>query len=51
MRKKRYTLRQLFDLWVVWVSDKNIRCQEFYEKYNLEGSFVYWLEKREKKGK
>jgi len=48
MRKKRYTLRQLFELWVIWVDEQNINCQEFFEKYNLEGSFIVWLEKREK---
>ena len=46
---KRYSLKQLRELWIIWVSEKNINCQEFFEKYKLEGSFVVWLENRERK--
>lgn len=49
MKKKRYTRKQLFDLWVVWIDECNINAQEFFEKYNLEGSFIHWLEQRELK--
>jgi len=46
---KVFSLKQLRELWVVWVDEKDINCQEFFEIYNLEGSFVKWLEDRERK--
>lgn len=49
--KRKYSLKQLRDLWVNWVDEKNINCQEFFEIYNLDGSFVLWLEKQENKEK
>ena len=48
MSKKRYTRKQLYNLWVKWVDETGINCQEFFEKYNLKGSFVHWLEEKEK---
>jgi hypothetical protein len=48
-KKRRYTSKQLYDLWIQWVDECNINAQEFYRKYNLEGSFINWLEKRELK--
>ena len=48
---KRYSLKQLRDLWVQWVDECNINCQEFFEKYNLKGSFMVWLENKEKEVK
>jgi hypothetical protein len=47
-KKNRYTLKQLCNLWIIWLTENNINIQEFYEKYNLEGSFIYWLEKKKK---
>ena len=48
---KRYSLKQLRDLWVQWIDECNINVQEFYEKYNLKGSFMVWLEDKEKEVK
>ena len=48
-KRKRYTFKQLYDLWIMWIEECHINTQEFYEKYNLEGSFIHWLEKREQK--
>ena len=45
-RQKRYTLKQLYNLWVVWVDEYDINCQELFDKYNLDGSFINWLETR-----
>ena len=47
-RRRRYSLKQLYYLWIEWVNEKDILCQEFFKKYNLDGSFIVWLEKREK---
>ncbi len=47
--KKRYGLKQLKDLWCIWIDEKNINAQEFFKRYNLDGSFCLWLEKREEK--
>ena len=47
---KRYSLKQLYNLWIEWVEKYNISCQKFYEEYGLPGSFITWLEEREKNG-
>jgi len=47
VKNKRYSLRQLHYLWIDWVNENDIPCQELFERYNLKGSFTYWLEHKE----
>lgn len=46
---KRYSLKQLHQLWIDWGSEFNISFQKMFREYNLPGSFTSWLEKRENK--
>lgn len=45
---KRYSLKELYNLWIEWTEKYNIRVQKFYEEYGLPRSFIVWLEEREK---
>ena len=45
---KKYTLEELYDLWIIWIIENNINVQRFYEDNNIDKSFVLWLEEREK---
>jgi hypothetical protein len=47
-RKVRYTLKQLHSLWIEWVNKYDINCQKFFQDNGLPGSFVMWLNEREK---
>ena len=42
---KGFTHRRLYNLWIKWLDKHNINAQELFKRYNLEGSFIYWLEK------
>ncbi len=44
---KRYSLKQLYDLWIVWGDEKDISFQKLFREFNLDGSFIKWLEYRE----
>ncbi len=47
-RPKKYSLKELYNLWIEWIDKYNISVQKFYEEYGLPGSFIKWLEEREK---
>jgi hypothetical protein len=47
---KRYSLKQLYNLWDEWIKTTNICDVTWYEKTGLPGSFIKWLEEREKNG-
>lgn len=41
---KKYTLKELYDLWIIWGDQKNISFQKMFRIFKLDGSFVHWLE-------
>ena len=41
---KRYSLKQLYQLWIEWGSEKDIMFQKMFRVFKLDGSFVHWLE-------
>lgn len=45
---KKYSLKQLYNLWIEWGDKYDISFQKMFREYNLPGSFTNWLEKRER---
>lgn len=44
--KKKFSIKQLYNLWIEWVQETDINIQDMFRRYNLKGSFVKWLENK-----